>query len=129
MNSRKTCTATLLAAVKHASDLSSHLVIHPFDFTVLAPLIKAAKTIGSCAQALRRKDLSDLSEQLVAAAQMDLTTMDGVNALCGTMEQLITIAETYGDVKSAKIPQGGNRLPSDADDPFSSLTGTTWVVL
>ncbi len=129
MYSRKTCTATLLATVKRADDLTSHLVLHPFDFTVLTPLISAAKAIGDCAQALRQTELRQLSRRLIDASQMDLTAADAVRELCTTMKRVISIAETFGDLESAKSQEGAEIAPDDTDDPFSSLTGTTWVVL
>ena len=129
MYSRKTCVATLLATVRHATDLTNHLVVHPFDFTVLSPLIKAAKTIGGCAQALRQKELRQLSLRLVDAAQDDLTTAEGAEELRTTMARIISIAETFGDLGSAKSRPGAGIAQDHADDPFSSLTGTTWVVV
>lgn len=129
MNSRKTCIATLLASVKYASDLTNHIVIHPFDFTVLAPLIRAAKSIGSCALALRQKELRQLSLRLVEAAQMDLTTSEGVAELSETMARVASIAETFGDLNSANSrPAAAANAQIESDDPLSMLTGTTWVV-
>jgi hypothetical protein len=129
MHSRKACIATLLAAVKHASNLTSHIVMHPFDFTVLAPLISTAKSIGSCALALRQKELRQLSFRLVEAAQMDLTTSEGVTELSDTMARVASIAETFGDLNAADSRPGAANAQIDKGDPLSSLTGTTWVVL
>ncbi len=129
MYSRKTCLATLLSAVRHADALANHLVSHPFDFTVLTPLIKAAKAIGECAQALRQKELRQLSQRLVAASQMDITTPAGVAELKATMARVISIAETFGDLNSTKRWTEADISGTAPDDPFSSLTGTKWVVL
>lgn len=129
MHSRKTCTAALLTAVKRASELTSHLVLHPFDFTVLTPLIKSAKAIGDCARALRQRELLLLSRKLIDASQMDLTKKAGVTELCTTMARVIAIVEEFGDLESTVGPAATELEEPDADDPFSSLTGTTWVVL
>ena len=129
MNSRKVCIATLLASVRYASDLTNHIVSHPFDFTVLAPLIRAAKSIGSCALALRQKELRQLSLRLVESAQMDLTTSEGVTELSETMARVASIAETFGDLNAADSRPAAANAQIDKGDPLSSLTGTKWVVL
>lgn len=127
MHSRKTCVATLLAAVKYAGELAGHIVRHPFDFTVQTPLIKAAKEIGDCAQALRQIELRKLSQRLIAAAQMDLTTREAVAELNAAMDRITAIAETFGDVSSAKNPVDAKTQATNLSDPFASLTGTHWV--
>lgn len=129
MNSRKTCLATLLAAARYAKELASYLISQPFDFTALNPLADAARTIRDCAQALRNRELWRLGERLYGAAQMDLSTPDGVTELDSTVSRIVSAVERLAVAEKTKRTAATTQAQSDTDDPFSLTSSTRWVIV
>jgi len=109
--------------------LAGHLANHPFDFTVITPIMKASKAIGDCAQALRNGELRALSQQLASVSQNNLSLPEEAAELATIMLKIVAIAEIFGDLESPSQWAGMDKTSQESSDPFGSMDGTRWVVL